>query len=48
MEGKKLKKKERDFENRRGWHGGERRRKYTYRVAGALHPIIEILMCFRI
>jgi len=34
MEREKLKRRERDFENRRGRHGGGRKRKYAYEGAG--------------
>jgi len=30
MEGKKLEKRERDFENRRGRHGGEKKKKIYF------------------
>jgi len=35
MEGEKLDRRERDFENGRGRHGGERKRKYDSGGAGA-------------
>jgi len=37
MEGEKLERKERDFENGRRRHGGERKRKYASGGAGASH-----------
>jgi len=39
MEGEKLEIRERDFDNGRGRHGGERERKYASGGAGALHII---------
>jgi len=42
MEGEKLERWERDFENGRGRHGGKRKRKYPSRGAGALHIVCNL------